>query len=235
MQPCLARPIWWWSGGQFRLLRGTQGLSAYELALLARMRRILWVPDLTPYHGDTMSGDTSAALRLVTPAAAEPVTLAQAKAFLRIEHAGDDAAITTAIATARQYAENYLRSALLAQTWDYSVANPGALQLPLPVGPVSSITSITLTNELGSNSTLAAQNYRLSVDGFSVHFTTVPQIEKLTVRFVAGAYASAADIPAPIIQGILHHIAAQMEQRDSAGGLPLQSLTSYTPWRRVAL
>lgn len=124
-----------------------------------------------------MSDDTSSALRLVTPPAAEPVTLAQAKAFLRIEHSGDDTAIAAAITTARQFAENYLRMALLAQTWDYIVANPCDVHLDLPKGPASGITSITLTNEAGGSSTMSAANYRLSVDGCTVIFGSVPQIE----------------------------------------------------------
>lgn len=182
-----------------------------------------------------MSDDTSCALRLITPAVSEPITLAQAKAFLRIEHTGDDAAITMAITTARQFAEQYLKIALLPQTWDYSLANPCDTVVALPVGPATSITSISLTNEAGTTNTMNSANYRLSVDGFSVIFTTTPQIEKLTMRFVVSCYATVSDIPSAIVQGMLHHIAVQMEQREGETGLPAQSIACYAPFRRISL
>lgn len=182
-----------------------------------------------------MSDDTSSALRLVSPPAGEPLTLAQAKAFLRVEHAADDDAITRAITTARQFAEQYIRAALLPQSWDYIVANDGACELPLPLGPAQSITSVTLTDALGAPTTVNAANYRLSVDGFTVLFTNVATAEKLTVRYSASSYAAAADIPAPMVQGMLHHIAVMMETRDGFAALPMQSVHCYAPYRRVTL
>lgn len=72
--------------------------------------------------GEPMTDDRSTALILITPPASEPLTLAEAKVFLRIEHAADDALITRAVAAAREAAEHYLRCALLPQTWEYIVA-----------------------------------------------------------------------------------------------------------------
>jgi uncharacterized phiE125 gp8 family phage protein len=182
-----------------------------------------------------MSDDFSSALRLITPVATEPLTLAQAKLFLRIEHTGDDATIASAINSARQFAEYYLRTMLLPQTWEYTVANPCNARMKIPAGPIASITSITLTNEAGTSSAMSAGNYRLSADGFSILFVNPPQIEKLIIRFVAGAFTTPSDIPAPIIQGMLHHIAAMMEQRDGVVGLPMQAVNCYAAFRRVTL
>lgn len=182
-----------------------------------------------------MSDDYSHQLKLVTAPASEPVTLSQAKAFLRVEHSAEDAVITTAIVTARQHAEQYLRASLLPQTWDYSLANPSTTTLALPRGPATSITSISLTNESGTTTVMNPANYRLSVSGRSVLFTNAPSIEKLTIRFVASLYAAAADVPAPIVQGILHHVAALVEQRDGAVGMPMQSVTCFSPYRLVTL
>ncbi len=182
-----------------------------------------------------MSDDRSSALRLVTPPASEPLTLAQAKTFLRIEHSADDEPITRAISAARAAVENYIRCALLPQTWEVSVANPSSAKLCLPIGPAQSITSITLTTESGATSTMNAGNYRLSVDGFAVLFTDPPSIEKLTVRFVAGMATTPSEIPLPIIQGMLHHIAVMLENRDGDVPMPVQSMACYQPYRRMAL
>lgn len=182
-----------------------------------------------------MSDDRSSALRLVTPPASEPLTLAQAKTFLRIEHSADDEPITRAISAARAAVENYIRCALLPQTWEVSVANPSSAKLCLPIGPAQSITSITLTTESGATSTMNASNYRLSVDGFAVLFTDPPSIEKLTVRFVAGMATTPSEIPLPIIQGMLHHIAVMLENRDGDVPMPVQAMACYQPYRRMAL
>jgi uncharacterized phiE125 gp8 family phage protein len=182
-----------------------------------------------------MSDDTSSSLRLITPPASEPITLASAKLFLRIEHSADDEPVTRAISAARQAAEQYLKTALLPQTWDYTIANPCGLTVALPYGPASSITSVTLTNELGTATVMNASNYRLSVDGFAVLFTNPQSIEKLTVRYVASSAAVVADIPVTIIQGMLHHISVMMETRDGAAPMPMQSRMCYQPYRRISL
>ena len=182
-----------------------------------------------------MSDDKSFALRLVTAPAIEPLTLAQAKTFLRIEHTADDDAVTRAITAARQAAEHYLKQALLPQTWDFTQANPPATKSRLPFGPAQSITSITLTTEAGVTSTMNAANYRLSVGGSSVLFNPAISIETMTIRYVAGMGTVAADVPALIVQGMLHHIAIILENRDGAVPLPMQSITCYLPYRRISL
>ena len=54
---------------------------------------------------------------LLTPAAVEPVTLADAKAYLRVAHSADDAVIAALIAGARSHVEAQTRRALITQTW----------------------------------------------------------------------------------------------------------------------
>jgi uncharacterized phiE125 gp8 family phage protein len=54
---------------------------------------------------------------LLTPAAVEPLTLADAKAYLRVAHSDDDAVIAALIAGARNHVEAQTRRALITQTW----------------------------------------------------------------------------------------------------------------------
>ena len=60
-------------------------------------------------------------LTLVTAPASEPVSLAEAKAHLRIEAADDDSLIGALITAARQSAEAHMRRALMSQTWRLSL------------------------------------------------------------------------------------------------------------------
>ena len=225
----------WWRGGEAVCLHSVNAISPYEAALLVRLNRASIVRPQPIISGVSMSDDYSSALRLVTPPSSEPLTLAQAKSFLRIEHTADDDAITRAISAARYFAEQYLRLALLPQTWDYTKANPQSCTLRLPFGPAQSIASVTLVAANGTTTTMNAANYRLSMDGFAVIFSATPTAENVVVRYVASTAATASDVPAPILQGMLHHVAVMMETRDGAVPLPVQSVNCYQPFRRVSL
>lgn len=54
---------------------------------------------------------------LLTPPASEPVSLAEAKVFMRIEHNDDDDALSALIAGARTHIEAQTRRALITQVW----------------------------------------------------------------------------------------------------------------------
>ncbi len=181
-----------------------------------------------------MIADDSTRLTLSVAPASEPLTLTEAKQFLRIEHNADDAMITQAILAARQAAEQYLRVVLLPQTHLFETAQIGHV-ISLPVGPAQSITSIVAYNEAGTPTTLNSNFYRLTLDGYGVVFTTVPQAARLAITFVSGLATSSSDVPHTIRQGMLHHIAAMLEQREGLSGLPLQTLQCYQPHRRVRL
>jgi uncharacterized phiE125 gp8 family phage protein len=235
MHVYLYRPVLWRGGGVLRVIHSATHLTIPEIAALIRLKYATVLPLFHPFPGELMSNDRSSAVRLLTAPTSEPVTLTQAKAFLRIEHSADDVAITSAIASARYAAETYLRAALLPQTWEYTLANPLESEVSLPFGPATTISSITLTNEAGTTTTMAAANYRLSVDGFRVLFVNAPLIEKLKITYAASSFASVSVVPAPISQGTLHHVAVITESRDGSAPIPVQSLNLYQPFRRVML
>lgn len=58
-----------------------------------------------------------AGLLIVTPPATEPISTADAKAFLRVDHADEDTLIDALVTTARRFVENYTGRALITQTW----------------------------------------------------------------------------------------------------------------------
>lgn len=57
-------------------------------------------------------------VRLLTPPASEPVTLAEAKAHLRLDTVDDDTYVNTLILVARQYVEQACWRGLVTQTWE---------------------------------------------------------------------------------------------------------------------
>ena len=66
-------------------------------------------------------------ITVVVPPAEEPVSLPEAKAYLRIDHDADDAVISAMIAASRRYAEQWLARVFVTQTLEYALAGwPGA-------------------------------------------------------------------------------------------------------------
>ena len=77
---------------------------------------------------------------LLIPPSAEPWSVAEAKAFLRVEHGDDDAVIAALIAAARGHVEALTRRALLVQRWRFVLdAWPASGRLDPRMGPLRSV------------------------------------------------------------------------------------------------
>ena len=181
-----------------------------------------------------MNPDPTTRLTLLSAPLAEPVTLDEAKQFLRIEHNADDANVTRAIAAARQAAEQFLHFLLLPQQWRFSVSRLCHI-LALPVGPAQAVSAITAYDHEGASHIVAPEHYRLTLDGHGIIFSQVPTGREFSIALIIGAYADAAAIPAGIKQGLINHVAAILENRQGALPLPQQSISCYQPYRRVRL
>ena len=106
------------------------------------------------------------AYSVVTPAASEPITLTEAKNFLRVDGSDDDALITALISAAREMCEQYTRRILVTTTIDeYFDGFPNYKNavskdiIYLSRGPVQSITSLKYVDEIGSEETVASSYY----------------------------------------------------------------------------
>lgn len=135
-------------------------------------------------------------LRLVTPPSAEPLTLADAKAHLRVEHTAEDALIEGYISAARARCEEYQRRAYLTQTWELTLDGfpYGAIRLPRP--PLQSVESVTYRDADGVMRTMDPDAYRVDTDGDVGEISLAPGASwpparsgtgAVRVRFVAGA------------------------------------------------
>lgn len=120
-----------------------------------------------------MSKD-SYALELVTGPAAEPVSLLEAKAHLRVDVADDDILLVGLIKAARQWAETFTRRGFVTQEWKLlldefptaqsgEAGESGLIRLPLP--PAQSITSVQYVDSNGATQTVAAADYTLDKAG----------------------------------------------------------------------
>lgn len=182
---------------------------------------------------------------LLTGPAAEPLTRAEAKAFLRIDHEADDVLVDALIAAARRTVEAATGRALLEQTWRFTRdAWPLSGVIAAPVAPVRAILSAVVTLQDGS--TLAVPDGALSlkadrapalihVDGARVP-RPGPGGIALTIR--AGYGATAADVPADLVEAVRLVLAHFYEFRDGSGeaqALPATVAALLSPYRLVRL
>src|SRR3954453_8682079 len=79
-------------------------------------------------------------LEPVTAVAVEPVSLAQAKLWLRVDHDAEDDLISALVSAARDYVEAQTGLALAPQTWRLAVP-PSALPVEMPRPPFGALLS----------------------------------------------------------------------------------------------
>lgn len=102
-------------------------------------------------------------LKTITAPAAEPVSLAEAKLHLRVDHAADDDLIEALIVSAREDAEHRIGRALVMQTLEQVLdAFPDAIYLDMP--PIQSVTSVKYLDTAGAEQTLNPSAYTADLD-----------------------------------------------------------------------
>lgn len=94
-------------------------------------------PELQPNEAVTILYIASGGASVVT----EPVTLAQAKAWLRVTHDDEDDLITALITTARQICEGHISKSFVERTVTAIVRNDLG-NIKLPYGPVGNVTYV---------------------------------------------------------------------------------------------
>lgn len=183
-------------------------------------------------------------IQIVTQPASEPLTLAEVKEFLRVDHSDDDATLAIFIKAARQLCESYTRLALMPTTFEeYFDEFPTATgtfkdEIRLSRSPVSAVTYVKYIDGNDTTITASASDYktdlvsrpaRISPD--NGWFGTYDTINAVFVRYVAG-FADAASVPAPLKHGMLLVIADMYENRtDSVKRLPTASEYLWNPYR----
>ena len=186
------------------------------------------------------------ALILETAAAIEPVTLADIKNYLKIDHNHEDTLISSMITAARVQLETRLCRAFIRQKWSlYLDMLPYDNIIKLPVNPILSIDNMAMIDLADSYNVIAAENYVYDIKSdpsFIKYIGAKPEINSefsaLRIQFWAGYGVSGADVPAPICQAILHLVAFWYENRGPiASGeinqIPHMILEMIAPFKKI--
>jgi len=186
---------------------------------------------------------------LVTPAASSPVSLADAKAHVRVDHDDEDGLIQTYLDAAVAHLDGWsgvLGRALLTQTWRQDFDRFEHC-MRLPLWPISEVQSIVWRNTEGQLVTVPQDDYALKADalgafvrfvrGYSFPRDLCPS-DAVAVTFVAGV--DAAEILSPIKSAILLLMAHWYQNREAVSAstvteLPMAVNALIAPYRRVGL
>lgn len=164
-------------------------------------------------------------LQRTSAPAAEPVTLAEAKLHLRVDHDEEDDLIQSMISAARMAAEQRLRRTLVESGWTLTLDAFGDLyELPMP--PLRNIESIGYVDAAGETQAMPSAAYVVdptSEPGRVVPVSdwpvTAPRPAAVTVVFTAG-YGEAGDVPSPIRQWVLLAVGDMYANREGSAERP---------------
>jgi len=187
---------------------------------------------------------------LLTPPALEPVSLADAKLFLRVAHDDDDDVIAALIAAARVHVEAQTRRALIEQTWRLvRDVWPASGRLPILPAPLIAVTAIRVFDADGAPHLLALDEFDIdtgsapAVLAFERGAPRVPGklASGIEIDITAGYGDDPDDVPEPLRQAIRMLVAHWYENRGviAASGevatMPASVSSLIAPFRVLSL
>lgn len=150
--------------------------------------------------------------KVIAGPAKEPLTLEEAKRFLRITTDAEDDIVAALVAAARKRIERGTELALITQTVEVKLDGFwGSCAIELPMPPLQEVVSIQYLDGLGALQTLPADTYKVSThrrpgrvwlaSGKSWP-ATKDEREAVTITFKAGFGDDPVDVPPNLIHAM---------------------------------
>jgi len=182
----------------------------------------------------------------VTAPPIEPVTLAAAKEFLRIDHDHEDALITELIKTARERVEFIARNSLITRRRAYSSAKTCTGRFHINHSPVKFVHKLALIDGAGVETEIPkaevyintrAQPVSIEVRRRDLFSDYAADPAAIVAEFDAGYGASPEDVPMQLRQAVLLLLAQHYEHRGAAlkRTVPMLVDALLMPYRTVRL
>lgn len=170
-------------------------------------------------------------LSLLTPPEVEPISLQEAKAFLKFEEDDEDALILSLITAARQELEATTNRAFITQTWRYKLNRFDQPYIRIPVAPVQSIAAFSYLDANGVVVNLGAGSPFVLDSDYVLDSTSEParlrpaygvswpssrlDYDAITIDIEAGYGDEPTDVPEPIRTAIKYRVNDMFENRET--------------------
>ena len=179
-------------------------------------------------------------LVLKTAPSGEPITLAEAKGYLRVVETQEDSLLASLITAARVFVETHTSLFLFTQTWTfYGVVRGGGGFLEIPREPVQSVAQVSVVSPEGTERALKSSAWTAHIAGGRARIKLPRVSGTVAVEFTAGYGTVANKVPSPVRQAILQLVARWYEHRgdelQKMVPLPASVTTLLAPYRRVRL
>jgi uncharacterized phiE125 gp8 family phage protein len=184
---------------------------------------------------------------LLTAPAVEPLSLAEAKAFLRVEHTDEDDIITALISASRIHVETQTRRALVTQHWRITAdAWPVDGRLAVRPAPLRALAAARVYDFNGVAHAVDTESFVVDTGASVLAFApwALPSPGRLAagieLDLVVGYGDAASDVPEPLRQAIRLLLAHWYENRGLAALgavtiLPATVAALIAPYRMLSL
>lgn len=169
-------------------------------------------------------------VRIVTQPAVEPITVAQARAWCRIDGTDEDSILEILIKSMREYAEEYTGRAFVQRQLELTMDSFDGREIHLPYPPLLSVTHIKYIAYDGTLTTIDPDDYEVNTyeepgEVQPAYLQVWPGVRDVfnavQIRYLAG-YAPTdgsptdytANIPAALKQWMMARIATAFEHRE---------------------
>lgn len=162
-------------------------------------------------------------LVMTIPPAVEPVSVADAKAHMRIDGDGEDVLIASLLLTSRLHIEVALSLALITQSWTMTLDRwPAGRDVELPLTPLRSVDEVRAKNAAGVAIAVPAEGYLVDLASRPSRLVwnnmapPVPRVRTngIEIDMTAGFGSTGDSVPAPLKHAILMLTAHWYEHRD---------------------
>jgi len=182
----------------------------------------------------------------LAPPLVEPIDLAYAKTFLRVDNTDEDTLISTLIKTARHQVENSIGRALIRRSFIYRGHAPRGNCLSLPRPPLLDVARLSLIADNDVGIDIPASDYTVNVRHNpgelrlknSAKWTDyLADFATLEIEFSAGYGDAPEDVPFPIRQAILLLLSQSFEHRDTGEKPPTPMMVDalLMPYRWIRI